>query len=337
VLAIKQTVYRTSDDSPLIPALIAASESGKQVVSIVELKARFDERANIRWAHELEEAGVHVTYGIPGLKAHAKAILVVRAESGGLRKYVHIGTGNYNPKTARIYTDLGLFTTDPAIGNDLVRMFNFLTGFGRPPEYQKILVAPTHLRPAIINEIDRTIEAHSPEQPARIMMKMNALVDQQCINALYRASKAGVRVDLNIRGICCLVPGVEGVSENINVVSIVGRFLEHSRVYAFERGGDTYVYMGSADLMPRNLDSRVELVTPVEKPALRAQLVALLETLFADTVNSWTLQSDGSWEARGCEETERRDAHRELMLTYTARAEQAPVRRIGYAGGIDDQ
>jgi polyphosphate kinase len=262
VLAIKQTVYRTSDDSPLVPALIDATERGKQAVALVELQARFDERTNIHWAKALEEAGVHVVYGQPALKTHAKCVLVVRREGDGVRNYVHIGTGNYNSATARLYTDIGLFTTDEEIGADVADMFNYLTGFGRPLRYRKVLIAPEHLRAGILAQIDRTIAAHSPRAPARIQMKMNALVDGRCIQALYRASQAGVRVELNVRGICCLRPGVPGVSENIRVVSIVGRLLEHSRIYAFERGGENTVYIASADLMPRNLDHRVELAAP---------------------------------------------------------------------------
>ena len=260
MLAIKHTVYRTSDDSPLVPSLIRASERGKQAVCMVELKARFDEEANIHWAKSLEEAGVHVVYGIPGLKTHVKAILVARREGERVREYVHIGTGNYHPKTARLYTDFGLFTADPDIGADVAEMFNFLTGYGRPAEYRKVLVSPTTMRDRIVEEIERTVAAHEAGEEARIALKMNSLVDAGCIQALYEASQAGVRVDLNVRGICCLRPGVPGVSENIRVVSIVGRFLEHSRIYAFQRGEETRVLTGSADLMPRNLDSRVELV-----------------------------------------------------------------------------
>ena len=237
VLAIKMTVYRTSDDTPLVPALIRATERGKQAVCMVELKARGDERANIGWARALEEAGVHVVYGHPALKTHAKCLLVVRREGDGVRHYVHIGTGNYHPQTARLYTDFGLFTCRPELGADVGDMFNFLTGFARPRRYRKVLVAPTFLRDAMLTEIEDTIAAHNDGKPARIAMKMNALVDRRIIRALYRASQAGVPVDLNIRGICCLVPGLEGVSENIRVVSVVGRFLEHSRIFAFERDG----------------------------------------------------------------------------------------------------
>jgi polyphosphate kinase len=319
VLAIKQTVYRTSDDSPLVPALIRATERGKQAVCLVELKARFDERANIGWARALEEAGVHVVYGHPSLKTHAKCVLVVRREGDGVRNYVHVGTGNYHPTTARLYTDFGLFTCDEQIGADVADMFNFLTGYARPRRYRKVLVAPNFLRDGILEEIERTIEAHSPEHPSRIALKMNALVDPACIEALYRASQAGVRVDLNVRGICCLVPGVEGVSDNIRVVSVVGRFLEHSRIYAFARNGDDpTVWIGSADLMQRNLDTRVELVAPVEDAALRDELLDTLERCLVDELNAWDLRSDGSWVRRVPEGPEPRSVQRELMAAHAA-------------------
>ena len=298
VLAIKQTVYRTSDDSPLVPALIDATERGKQAVALVELKARFDERMNIHWAKALEEAGVHVVYGPPPLKTHAKCVLVVRREGDRVRNYVHIGTGNYHSATARLYTDFGLFTTDEQIGADVADMFNYLTGFGRPLHYRKVLIAPNQMREGILAQIDATIAAHSEHTPVRIAMKMNALVDGRCIRALYRASQAGVKVDLNVRGICCLRPGVPGVSENITVVSIVGRLLEHSRVFAFERHGEYTVYIGSADLMPRNLDHRVELATPIESAPLRAELLDTLERAFADNQSSWQLDADGAWHPR---------------------------------------
>jgi polyphosphate kinase len=298
VLAIKQTVYRTSDDSPLVPALIDATERGKQAVALVELKARFDERMNIHWAKALEEAGVHVVYGQPALKTHAKCVLVVRREGDGVRNYVHIGTGNYHSATARLYTDFGLFTTDEQLGSDVADMFNYLTGFGRPLHYRKVLIAPNQMRDGILSQIERTIASHSEQTPGRIMMKMNALVDGRCIRALYAASQAGVQVDLNVRGICCLRPGVPGVSENIRVVSIVGRLLEHSRVFCFERDGEHTIYIGSADLMPRNLDHRVELASPVEAPAARAELLDTLERAFADNQNSWELDADGGWTRR---------------------------------------
>src|SRR6185503_11979003 len=247
------------------------------------------EEANIHWAKSLEEAGVHVVYGIPGLKTHVKALLVVRREGERVREYVHIGTGNYHPKTARLYTDFGLFTADPDIGADVAEMFNFLTGYGRPPVYRKVLVSPTTMRDRMVEEIERTVAAHEAGEEARIAMKMNSLVDAGCIKALYEASQAGVRVDLNVRGICCLRPSVPGVSENIRVVSIVGRFLEHSRVYAFERDRNRQVYIGSADLMPRNLDTRVELLAPVRDRDLRGDLLDTLERCFADDTNSWEL------------------------------------------------
>jgi polyphosphate kinase len=322
VLAIKQTVYRTSDDSPLVPALIRAAERGKQAVCLVEVKARFDERANIQWARAMEEAGVHVVYGLPSLKTHAKCILVIRREGDGVRHYVHVGTGNYHRTTARLYTDFGLLTCDDQIGADVADMFNFLTGFARPRAYRRVLVAPAHMRAGIVEEIERTVAVHREGGRARIRMKMNSLVDRECIQALYRASQAGVPVELNVRGICCLRPGVPGVSENIEVVSIVGRFLEHSRIYAFERNGDTKVYIGSADLMPRNLDTRVELLAPVEDDALRGDLLDTLDRCFADDVNLWELGEDGNW-ARREPADEPRSVQRELMTGHAARAAEA--------------
>ena len=323
VLAIKQTVYRTSDDSPLVPALIRAAERGKQAVCMVELKARFDERANIGWARSLEESGVHVVYGLPNLKTHAKCILIVRREGDGVRHYVHVGTGNYHPKTARLYTDFGLLTCDDEIGADVADMFNQLTGFARPGAFRRVLVAPAHMREGILDEIERTIAAKEAGRPARIAMKMNSLVDKRCIQALYRASQAGVPVDLNIRGICCLRPGVQGVSENIRVHSVVGRFLEHSRIYGFERNGEQTIYIGSADLMPRNLDTRVELLAPVREEALRHELLDALERCMADDTNAWTLAEDGTWTRREPSPSEPRDAQKELMARHAARAVEA--------------
>jgi polyphosphate kinase len=326
VLAIKQTVYRTSPDSPLVPALIDASERGKQAVCMVELKARFDEAPNIRWAKNLEQAGVHVVYGIPALKTHVKCILVARREGDGVRHYVHIGTGNYNPKTARLYTDFGLFTTDPEIGADVAEMFNYLTGYARPRRYRKVLVAPFNLKEGILAEVDRTIEAHSDERPARIRMKMNSLLDAPSIRSLYRASQAGVQVELNVRGICALRPRVEGISENIEVVSIVDRFLEHSRIYSFERPEEEpRVYIGSADLMPRNLYNRVELLTPVEDGRLRAELLDVLDRCLADNTNAWTLGEDGSWTRRS-PDGEPRNAEAELIERHLARAAESASR-----------
>jgi len=320
VLAIKQTVYRTSADSPLVPGLIEAAERGKQAVCMVELKARFDESANIRWAKKLEQAGVHVVYGIPALKTHVKCVLVVRREGDGVRHYVHIGTGNYNPKTARIYTDLGLFTCDPEIGADIAEMFNSLTGYARPRSYREVLVAPFNLQKGILAEIERTIEAHSPSTPSRIRLKMNALLDAPAIRALYRASQAGVRVEINTRGICALRPGVPGVSENIVVRSVVDRFLEHSRIYSFERDGEpASVYIGSADLMPRNLYNRVELVTPIFDDKVRTELLDVLERSLADDTSSWELGQDGGWTRRQPGE-QPRSVQRELMERHTERA-----------------
>ncbi len=321
VLAIKQTVYRTSDDSPLVPALIEATERGKQAVALVELQARFDERMNIHWAKALEEAGVHVVYGQPAMKTHAKCVLVVRREGDGVRNYVHIGTGNYHSATARLYTDFGLFTVDEQIGADVADMFNYLTGYGRPLHYRRVLTAPNMLRDGIIAEIERTVEAHREGREARIAMKMNALVDGRCIRALYAASQAGVPVELNVRGICCLRPGLPGISENIQVVSVVGRLLEHSRIYTFERGGEHTIYIASADLMPRNLDHRVELAAPVTMPELQDELLDTLERAFADNQSSWELNGDGHWARRSALPGERpRNMQLELAELHAARA-----------------
>jgi polyphosphate kinase len=323
VLAIKQTVYRTSSDSPLVPGLIEAAERGKQAVCMVELKARFDESANIRWAKKLEQAGVHVVYGIPSLKTHCKCVLVVRREGHGVRHYVHIGTGNYNPKTARIYTDVGLFTTDPEIGSDVAEMFNYLTGYARPRSYRKVKVAPFNLKETILEEIERTIASHSRERPARIRLKMNSLLDARSIRALYRASQAGVVVELNVRGICALRPRVPGVSENIAVSSVVGGFLEHSRIYSFERPGEPEsIYFGSADLMPRNLYNRVELLVPIEDERVRSDLLDILDRSLADDTNAWDLRSDGSWERRR-PGAEPRSVQRELIERHAARAAES--------------
>jgi polyphosphate kinase len=295
VLAIKQTVYRTSGDSPIVPALIQAAEHGIQTVCLVEVKARFDEERNIRWARALERAGVHVVYGIPGLKTHAKLCLVVRREGDHITRYVHVGTGNYNPSTARLYTDVGLFTCRDDITSDVAALFNDLTGFGRPPRYEKILVAPRHVRSGLLAELERVVEAHRQGVPGRVVMKMNALIDGPVIEAVYRASQAGVPVDLVVRSICGLRPGVPGVSDNVHVRSIVGRFLEHARIFAFHSGDDVRVYMGSADMMIRNLDHRVEVVAPVEDAAARRELVQSLELMLADTALAWRLDADGAW------------------------------------------
>jgi len=325
VLAIKLTVYRTSDDSALVPKLIEAADQGKQAVCLLELKARFDERRNIGWARALEEAGVHVVLGLPGLKTHAKALLIVRREGSGVRHYVHVGTGNYHAKTARLYEDFGLFTCDPEITSDVAELFNALTGVARASSYRKVLVAPDFVRDNIVDEIERTVEAHENGDRARIVLKMNSLVDPQCIRALYRASQTGVRVDLNVRGICCLRAGVEGVSENIHVVSVVGRFLEHSRIYGFQRGDERHYYIGSADLMPRNLDTRVELLAPVTDERRKAELEDTLERCLADDTFCWELGADGSWTRR---EGGERCVQRELMERA---AERAAAERQGPA------
>ena len=318
VLAIKGTVYRTSDDSALVPRLIEAAERGKQAVALVELKARFDERRNIGWARALEEAGAHVVHGLPGLKTHAKALLVVRREGSGVRHYLHVGTGNYHAKTARLYEDFGLFTTDRQIATDVADLFNSLTGVARAAEYEKVIVAPDHVRNELLSEIERTVAAHEAGEPARIVMKMNSLVDRRCIQALYRASQAGVRIDLNVRGICCARAGVPGVSDNMRVMSVVGRFLEHSRIYGFHRGETKHYYIGSADLMPRNLDTRVELLVPVGDERLRNELEDTLERCLADDSFCWELRPDGSWERRS---GDNRSVQEELMQRSLERAQ----------------
>jgi polyphosphate kinase len=320
VLAIKITVYRTSDDSALVPALIEAAERGKQAVCLVELKARFDERRNIGWARALEESGAHVVHGLPGLKTHAKAVLVVRREGDGVSHYVHIGTGNYHAKTARLYEDFGMFTADRVIAADVAELFNTLTGAARTPEYRRLIIAPDHMRDWFLDEVERTIEAKREGRDARIVLKMNALVDARCIRALYEASQAGVRVDLAIRGICCLRAGVPGVSENISVVSVVGRFLEHSRIYGFQRGDEREYWIGSPDLMPRNLDTRVELLAPVSDESLRADLEETIERYLADDTFGWELEPDGDWTRRT---GHTRALHRELMERALERARAA--------------
>ena len=296
VVAIKQTLYRVGPNSPIVQALQEARENGKQVSAIVELKARFDEENNIVWARALERAGVHVVYGLVGLKTHAKMCLVVRREAEGVRRYVHLGTGNYNPVTAKIYGDLGYFTGDPDITADVSDLFNALTGYSRKQEYRKILVSPHGMRQAVIARIRREIECHEKNGSGRIVFKMNSLVDKACIRALYEASQAGVRVDLQVRGICCLRPGVPRVSENITVTSVVGRFLEHTRIYYFRNGGEEEIFLGSADLMPRNLDGRVEVLFPVEDPGLRAALRDdVLHLHLVDNVQSRLLSADESF------------------------------------------
>jgi polyphosphate kinase len=295
VLAIKLTLYRTSGDSPIIRSLTRAAERGKQVAALVELKARFDEKANIEWARALEKAGVHVVYGLVGLKIHTKTTLVVRDEADGIRRYCHVGTGNYNSKTARIYEDFGLLTCDPEVGSDLTQLFNFLTGYGRDMEFRKLLVSPRDMRPRLRALIDHEASLGTD---GRIILKMNSLVDPGLIDALYVASQAGVSIDLIVRGICCLRPGVPGLSENIRVRSIIGRYLEHSRVYHFAHGAadDAPIfYIGSADWMPRNLDRRVEALVSIDEPELQQRLVDVLDVNLADDTLAWTLGPDGEW------------------------------------------
>jgi len=301
VLAIKQTLYRTSGDSPIAASLIQAAEAGKQVAAVVELKARFDEQANIVWARALEEAGVHVVYGLVGLKTHSKAALVVRREEDGIRRYCHLGTGNYNPRTARQYEDLGLLSADPELGADVGDLFNFLTGYSPYARYRKLVVAPATLRPRILELIDREARAG---QEGRIAIKVNGLTDPEVVDALYRASLAGVPIDLVVRGVCCLRPGIPGLSETITVRSIVGRFLEHSRIYRFGGNGGQplTLLMGSADLMERNLDRRIEVLTPVGDPELQARLLEVLDLNLADDTNSWVLGPNGTWSRVPCVE-----------------------------------
>ncbi len=295
VVAIKQTLYRTSGDTPIVPALMHAAERGKQTVCLVEVQARFDEERNIQWARALERAGVHVVFGLAGRKTHAKLALVVRREGKRLRRYVHIGTGNYNPTTARLYTDLGLFTCREDITEDVADLFNYLTGFSRPPRYRKLLVAPEQMRDRIVAQIDRVADNHRNGITGRIVFKLNAVIDGAMVEALYRASQAGVPIDLIIRGVCGLRPGVPGISDTIRVTSIVGRFLEHTRVFAFTSGEDTTYWIGSADMMGRNLDNRVEVMTPVEDDIARQELEVVLADCLADNALSWSLGPDGVW------------------------------------------
>lgn len=295
VIGIKQTLYRVGSESPIVNALLAAAEAGKQVAAMVELKARFDESNNLVWARALERAGVHVTYGFAEMKTHAKLCLVVRREPRGIRSYAHIGTGNYNPATARVYTDLGLFTSNRAITQDVSELFNLLTGFSRQQEFRKLVVAPLHLREGIIARIRREIKAFARTRSGRIVFKMNSLVDPEVIDVLYEAAAAGVPIDLIVRGVCCLRPGVKGLSEHVRVRSVVGRFLEHSRVYYFENGGEPEALIGSADLMSRNLDRRIETLVPIGQRKIVEHLLDVLEAYLKDNVQTWTLEPDGEY------------------------------------------
>jgi polyphosphate kinase len=328
VIAIKTTVYRTSDESPLVPALIEASDNGKQTVCLVELKARFDERQNIEWSRALERSGVHVVYGFPTLKTHAKMTLVVRREGDELRRYVHVGTGNYHALTARGYEDFGLFTTDESIASDVSDLFNYMTGFGRPQRFHTLLVAPFTLRTRLVEAIRSVSQVAQSGKKARIRMKVNSLTDEKVIEALYDASQAGAEIDVVCRSICSLRPGVKGLSENIRVRSVVGRFLEHSRVFVLEAGDKTTCLMGSSDLMPRNLDHRLEVVVPVEDTRARQRVNAMFDALLSDTTNSWQLNGDGSWRRLRAKKDDRAvSAQGLLMRNAVARARRTVSRR----------
>jgi polyphosphate kinase len=326
VIAMKTAVYRTSGDSPLIPALIECAEDGKQSVCLVELKARFDEHRNIEWSRALEEAGVHVVYGFPDLKVHAKMTLIVRREGDGLRRYVHVGTGNYHAVTARSYEDLSLFTADPEIAEDVAALFNYLTGFGRPERFRKLLVAPFGLRARLVDRIRAVGAAAAAGTPARIRIKVNALTDETIIEELYAASQQGARIEIIARSICMLKPGVSGLSENICVRSIVGRYLEHSRMYSFEINDEAEYFIGSADLMTRNLDRRVEVIVPIEQHRLRQELGAIFDSAFSDTDSSWQLAGDGTWTRRKRDKGER--AHRH-QVNLQRRARLRTRRAVG--------
>jgi polyphosphate kinase len=323
VLAIKQTLYRTSGDSPIIDALVDAAESGKQVLVIVEIKARFDEVANIRWARKLEQAGCHVVYGLVGLKTHCKLSMVVRDEPEGIRRYTHIGTGNYNSKTARLYEDLGLITTDEAIGEDVAHLFNNLSGYSRNASYEQLLVAPDSVRSGLLDAIHREIGHHRAGRPAQIRIKANSIVDEAVVDALYLASQAGVPVQLLVRGICALRPGVPGLSDSIEVRSILGRFLEHSRIYWFANGGEHVAWIGSADMMHRNLDRRVEVLVRLPADESVREVEYLLDLAFEPTTAAWELGPEGAWQ--------RNQGHVDLQATLIDRqrrrrpgAEQRP-------------
>ncbi len=326
VITLKTTVYRTSRDSAIAPALIKASENGKQAVCVVELKARFDEQRNIEWARSLEQSGVHVVYGFPDMKIHAKTTLVVRREGNELRRYVHVGTGNYHATTARTYEDVGIFTADPEIAADIADLFNFVTGFGRPQRFRKILVAPFNLRKQLVERIREVAAAAEAGKHARIRLKCNSITHVEVIDELYKASQAGAEIDLIVRANCTLVPGVPGLSENIRVRSILGRYLEHSRLYCFEAGDEKTYLLGSADLMPRNLDHRIEVMIPIEDQHVRTEIESILKALLADNAQAWELRSNGSWERVTPKKAERR---RSAQAAFMRRRDRA--RRIARA------
>jgi polyphosphate kinase len=313
VLAIKLTLYRIGADSTIARLLQQAAERGKQVAVLIELRARFDEESNIRWAKRLEDVGVHVSYGVAGLKTHAKVILVVRREGQSIHRYVHLGTGNYAARTARLYTDFGLFSADPALGADLSDLFNVLTGFAYPERFRKVIVAPSHLRQWVLDKIRREAEHARAGRPAWILAKMNALVDPEVIHALYEASAAGVEIDLIVRGVCCLKPGVPGASEHIRVISILGRFLEHSRAYCFRNGGQNEVYIGSADWMQRNFDRRIEVAVPLRDAEQRETIWGILETMLRDNRQVWDLGPDGTWTQRSPGDAPESGSHKTFL------------------------
>ena len=318
VLAIKQTLYRTSGDSPIMDALIDAAEAGKQVLALVEIKARFDEQNNIGWARKLESAGVHVVYGLVGLKTHCKLSLVIRQEDNQLRRYCHIGTGNYNPKTARYYEDLGLLTARPEVGEDLTKLFNLLSGYASEPQYKAMLTSPVGVREGLTERIKREIENHAEGKPARIAFKLNSLVDERIIDELYLASKAGVAVDILVRGMCSLRPGVAGLSESIRVNSVLGRYLEHSRIFYFENGGDPDVFIGSADMMHRNLDRRVETLVRIAQPDQIEQLRRIIDIGMSEDVDSWSLDNQGVWQRKSSSASEKKYLdYQDQMMSLT--------------------
>jgi polyphosphate kinase len=321
VLAIKQTLYRTSGDSPIVEALIEAAEAGKQVLAVIEIRARFDELANVRWARKLEDAGVHVVYGLVGFKTHAKLSLVVRQESGAIRRYVHMGTGNYNPKTARMYEDFGILSSDPVLGDDVNKLFNQLSGFAPQTSFERLLVAPRTLRSGLLERIQREIDNKKAGKPALIRMKLNSIMDEEFIHLLYEASAAGVEVELVVRGICAIRAGVLGLSENIRVISVLGRFLEHSRIFHFANGGENELWIGSADLMHRNLDRRVESMVRINQTDHKRMLLRALDSYLAPTTSSWHMNASGSWDRVTTSSTGEQlvDLHQQIINWYGAR------------------
>jgi polyphosphate kinase len=321
VLAIKQTLYRTSGDSPIIEALIEAAEAGKQVLAVIEIRARFDEQANVRWARKLEDAGVHVVYGLVGFKTHAKLSLVVRQEAGAIKRYVHMGTGNYNPKTARMYEDFGILSSDPILGDDVNKLFNQLSGFAPQTSFERLLVAPRTLRSGLLERIQREIDNKKAGKPAQIRMKLNSILDEEFVELLYKASAAGVEIELVIRGICAIRGGVPGLSENIRVISILGRFLEHSRIFHFANGGENELWIGSADLMHRNLDRRVESMVKITQTDHKRMLMRALDSYLAPTTAHWNMNSSGTWDriTKGTNGEDLVDLHQQVISWYRAR------------------